>query len=46
MGEDSKDNEYHQEIQPGQGNSILLPKTDRTIVLWPEGFFLVKELCA
>jgi hypothetical protein len=46
MGEDNKDNEYHQEIQAGQGNGILLPQTDRTIVLWLEGFFLVKELGA
>jgi hypothetical protein len=46
MGEDNKDNEYHQEIQAGQGNGILLPKTDRTIGPGLEGFFLVKELGA
>jgi hypothetical protein len=46
MGEDIKDNEYQQEIQAGQGNGILLPQTYGTVVLWLEGFFLVKELCA
>jgi len=46
IAKDSKDNENHQEIQTGQGNGILLPQTDRTVVVWSKGFFLVKELGA
>jgi len=48
IAKDGKDNENDQEIQAGQGNSILQPQTNGTVFrfLLVKRFFLVEELGA